>query len=45
MYFPATHEEFAQKINPWLCRETISGSGEWETKCLVKDHYSQTGQT
>ena len=42
MYFSATHEEFAQKTNP--CRETISGSGQWETKCLVKEHYSQTGQ-
>ena len=44
MYFQATHEKFAQKINPWLCRETISGSGEWETNCLVKEHYLQTGQ-
>ena len=44
MYFLATHEEFVQNINPWLCRETICGLGEWKAKCMVKEHNLRTGQ-
>ena len=38
------NEGFVQKINRWLGRDRICGSGEWKAKFIVKDHDLQTGQ-